>query len=60
MITLQNLIKDSTLLDKLREQSRLANQSAIYLREQEEDEYYERIGKLVEEHPIVSAGIRRG
>jgi len=60
MITLQHLISDSSVLDRLREQSRVANQEAVYLREKEEDEYYERIGQLVEQHPIVSAGIRRG
>lgn len=54
-MTLQDLLNDPTLLDKLREEF----QAQVYLQEVELDNYYDRLGEIVEQYPIVSAGIRR-
>lgn len=53
---LDDLEQDPSLLDRFRKESKSRQQQ----REREEDEMYEELGRLIEEHPIPSGGIRRG
>lgn len=52
---LKDLAENPKLLDDLREGERKRK----IKEDEEQDRYYEELGKLVEEHPIASAGIRR-
>lgn len=53
-IFLKDLIENPNLLKDLRPEPRKPSQHEI-----DEDRYYEELGELIEQHPIVSAGVRR-
>ena len=71
-IYLKDLIKDPRLLDDLRTKQPLCCKCKVELQETItgkrttpngeacSDCYYEEIGELIEQNPIVSAGFRRG
>jgi hypothetical protein len=62
-MTLQDLRNDPSLWDKLRgfyKASEEKSNEASSVIVEGSDEYYQKLGELVEEYPIVSGGIRRG